>query len=79
VGPDGYTIGTAASATVKTSDQSWQAATSREIVDGETLVFGQVAANKAGARVVRLVFVSIRIIDPPGNSVHTDEELSGKY
>ena len=48
--------------------------------DSQTLVIGQMVADtKSDGKMLRLVFVTPTIIDPAGNRVHTDEELSEKY
>jgi hypothetical protein len=81
VGLDGlFSVETTAALTVKTGDHTWQVSASRSLSDGQTLVIGGVMTNqfsKAGK--ARMVFITPRIIDPAGNPVHTDEELSGKH
>jgi beta-lactamase regulating signal transducer with metallopeptidase domain len=77
VGPDGYSIQTAAFPTIKTGHETWQTKASRQVLDGETLVMGGVLTNQlAGPRKLHVVFVTSRIMDPTGNPVRTDEEIS---
>jgi beta-lactamase regulating signal transducer with metallopeptidase domain len=79
VGPDGFSIGLAATASVKNGNQVWQSTASREIWDGDTLVIGQSITNQAfGTTKLGLVFITVRIIDAAGNAVHTDNEIPNK-
>jgi beta-lactamase regulating signal transducer with metallopeptidase domain len=77
VGPDGFSIRLAVSASFKSGNQVWQAAASREIWDGDTLVMSQSITNQA-ARTTKLglVFITVRIIDAAGNAMHADDEIS---
>jgi beta-lactamase regulating signal transducer with metallopeptidase domain len=77
VGPDGFSIQTAAIASIKRGAQTWQFSASHKVWDGQTLVFSGVMTNQApGVRKEMMVLVTPRIIDPAGNPVHTDEDIS---
>jgi beta-lactamase regulating signal transducer with metallopeptidase domain len=77
VGPDGFSIATTAAPTIKMGHQTWQRSASLKLWDGQTMMLGGMTTNqppKAGR--MRMVFITPRIIDPAGNPVHTDSELS---
>jgi hypothetical protein len=77
VGPDGFSIQTTAVPSIKTGKETWQIGASHKLWDGQTLVVGGVMTNQLpGAGKVRMVFVTPRIINPMGNPVHSDAELS---
>ncbi len=77
VGSDGFSIATTATPTVKAGNQTWQVSASHKVWDGQTLVIGGAATDQPpGARKMPMVFITPRIIDPAGNPVHSDAELS---
>jgi len=72
---DGYTIQITALPTIKTGKETWQSFASRQVVDGDTMVIGEVMTNEpSGPRKARVVFVTPIIIDPAGNRVHPDDD-----
>jgi hypothetical protein len=80
VQPDGFSIQTTAIPTIKTGNQSRQIVASRQLWDGQTLVIVRATTNQPPeARKLRLVFITPRIIDPEGNPVHTDAEISNGH
>jgi hypothetical protein len=76
---DGYTIGTFAWARVQMEAMNWSGVTTRDVQDGQTLVIGEVLTNQPEAGDLGLAFVTVTIIDPAGNRVHSDDELSRKH
>jgi|GEM_PF-755816 len=77
VGPDGFALQTAVVASIKRGAQTWEFSASHKIWDGQTLVFSGVMTNQpAGVRKEMMVFVTPTIIDPAGNRVHTEDDLS---
>ncbi|HEY3852800.1 MAG TPA: M56 family metallopeptidase [Verrucomicrobiae bacterium] len=56
-----------------------QVISTRDIRDGQTVVVGQLVSDKhSGSKRLQLYFVTPRIIDPAGNVVNSDKELSEK-
>jgi beta-lactamase regulating signal transducer with metallopeptidase domain len=77
VGPDGFSIQTTAIASINTGHKPWQISASSKVWDGQTMVFSEMRTNQpSGASEETLVLVTLRIIDPAGNPVHSDEEIS---
>jgi type II secretory pathway component GspD/PulD (secretin) len=78
VGPDGFSIATKATPAFEAGGQTWRiVSATTKLWDGQTMVIGgQMSNQPAGPRKLRMVFITPRIIDPLGNPVHTDEELS---
>jgi hypothetical protein len=79
VAPDGFSIALELGATIKLDQHTWQVIDSREMSDGQTLVISRTEANQPPETAKRLLlFVTPRIIDPAGNPVHSDADLSKK-
>jgi tetratricopeptide (TPR) repeat protein len=77
IGPDGYFIQITASPAIMTGPETWQVKAIRKVLDGETMVIGSEITNHSpGPKKVWVVFITPRIMDPAGNPVHTDDELS---
>ncbi len=81
VGPDGFTVQTTAIPTITPipppkNARIFASAVSTNLWDGQTLVIGRMTTNQLPkARKVWMVFVTLTIIDPAGNRVHTDEDM----
>lgn len=76
VSADGYSIHITAMPSIKAGSQIWHASARQNIWDGQTLVIGEVITNQPpGVNKVRVVFVTVTIIDPAGNRVHTDADM----
>lgn len=83
VAADGFLIRIPITATIKEIDQKnapvakiRQMSATCIIYDGQTFVMGEVTSNQNAGNKKRLfVFVTVTIIDPAGNRVHSDEDL----
>lgn len=81
VRPDGFSIETIATLTIKAGSYTWfnwHIGHPLEVLDGHTL-FGVLTNQQTGTRKVWMAFVTPRIIDPAGNAVHSDAELSNRH
>jgi hypothetical protein len=78
IGLDGVSIQTTVIPSIITGGKvTSQMVASHKLWDGQTLLIGGVMTNQPpGAGTVRMVFVTLRIIDAEGNPVHSDAELS---
>jgi type II secretory pathway component GspD/PulD (secretin) len=83
VEPDGYSIKTIATPRIytispkKKDTRIFDYVITTNLWDGQTLVIGSVTTNQLPeANNVRMVFITPTIIDPAGNRMHTDEQIS---
>lgn len=77
---DGFSIGTTATLTVTADHQvfRWNIDSFRDVLDGHTL-FGMSTNQPIDAGKIWMAFITPRIIDPAGNAVHSDADISTKH